>query len=71
MAAATSRIRQSGDGLIRRISYLSAASCAPTGSTFREYFERARPRTTVTVDLDAPDEYRQMFEGKFPQALQP
>ena len=27
-------------------------------------------RTTVTVDLDAPDEYRQMFESKFPQALQ-
>lgn len=27
-------------------------------------------KTTVTVDLDAPDEYRQMFEGKFPQALQ-
>src|SRR5919109_2502362 len=27
-------------------------------------------RTTLTVDLDAPDEYRQMFEGKFPQALE-
>jgi hypothetical protein len=27
-------------------------------------------RTTLTVDLDTPDEYRQMFEGKFPQALQ-
>lgn len=27
-------------------------------------------RTTVNVDLDAPDEYRQMFEDKFPQALQ-
>jgi uncharacterized protein YndB with AHSA1/START domain len=27
-------------------------------------------RTTLTVDLDAPDEYRQMFEDKFPQALQ-
>ena len=27
-------------------------------------------KTTVTVDLDAPDEHRQMFEGKFPQALQ-
>ena len=26
--------------------------------------------TTLTVDLDAPDEYRQMFEDKFPQALQ-
>jgi hypothetical protein len=26
-------------------------------------------RTTLTVDLDAPDEYRQMFEDKFPQAL--
>jgi hypothetical protein len=24
----------------------------------------------LTVDLDTPDEYRQMFEGKFPQALQ-
>jgi hypothetical protein len=29
-----------------------------------------RGGTTVTVDLDAPDEYRQMFEGKFPQASQ-
>jgi uncharacterized protein YndB with AHSA1/START domain len=27
-------------------------------------------RTTLTVDLDAQDEYRQMFEDKFPQALQ-
>jgi uncharacterized protein YndB with AHSA1/START domain len=27
-------------------------------------------RTTLTVDLDAPDEYRQMFEGTFPKALQ-
>ena len=27
-------------------------------------------RTTLTVDLDAPDEYRQMFADKFPQALQ-
>ena len=27
-------------------------------------------RTTLTVDLDAPDEHRQMFESKFPQALQ-
>jgi uncharacterized protein YndB with AHSA1/START domain len=27
-------------------------------------------KTTLTVDLDTPDEYRQMFEGKFPQALQ-
>ena len=27
-------------------------------------------QTTLKVDLDAPDEYRQMFEGKFPQALQ-
>jgi uncharacterized protein YndB with AHSA1/START domain len=27
-------------------------------------------KTTLTVDLDAPDEYRHMFEGKFPQALQ-
>lgn len=27
-------------------------------------------KTIVTVDLDAPDEYRQMFEDKFPQALQ-
>jgi uncharacterized protein YndB with AHSA1/START domain len=27
-------------------------------------------RTTLTVDLDAPDEYREMFEGKFPEALQ-
>jgi len=26
--------------------------------------------TRLTVDLDAPDEYRQMFEDKFPQALQ-
>jgi hypothetical protein len=26
-------------------------------------------RTTLTVDLDAADEYRQMFEDKFPQAL--
>jgi uncharacterized protein YndB with AHSA1/START domain len=26
--------------------------------------------TTLTVDLDAPDQYRQMFEGKFPEALQ-
>jgi hypothetical protein len=26
--------------------------------------------TTLTVDLDAPDEYRQMFERTFPQALQ-
>ena len=27
-------------------------------------------RTTLTVDLDAPDDYREMFEGKFPEALQ-
>jgi hypothetical protein len=27
-------------------------------------------RTTLTVDLDAPDEHREMFEGKFPEALQ-
>ena len=27
-------------------------------------------KTRLTVDLDAPDEYRQMFEGKFPTALQ-
>lgn len=27
-------------------------------------------RTTLSVDLDAPDEYRRMFEDKFPQALQ-
>jgi uncharacterized protein YndB with AHSA1/START domain len=27
-------------------------------------------KTTLTVDLDAPDEYREMFEDKFPQALQ-
>jgi hypothetical protein len=27
-------------------------------------------RTTLTVDLDAPEEYRQMFEDKFPQALE-
>ena len=26
-------------------------------------------RTTLTVDLDAPDEYRQMFEDMFPRAL--
>ena len=26
--------------------------------------------TKLSVDLDAPDEYRQMFEDKFPQALQ-
>jgi uncharacterized protein YndB with AHSA1/START domain len=26
-------------------------------------------RTRLTVDLDAPEEYRQMFEDKFPQAL--
>jgi uncharacterized protein YndB with AHSA1/START domain len=26
--------------------------------------------TTLTVDLDTPEEYREMFEGKFPQALQ-
>jgi uncharacterized protein YndB with AHSA1/START domain len=26
--------------------------------------------TRLTVDLDATDEYRQFFEGKFPQALQ-
>jgi hypothetical protein len=26
--------------------------------------------TILAVDLDAPDEYRQMFESKFPQALQ-
>jgi uncharacterized protein YndB with AHSA1/START domain len=26
--------------------------------------------TTLSVDLDAPDEYRQIFEGKFPHALQ-
>lgn len=26
-------------------------------------------RTTLTVDLDALDEHRQMFEDKFPQAL--
>ena len=25
--------------------------------------------TTLTVVLDAADEHRQMFEGKFPQAL--
>lgn len=27
-------------------------------------------RTTLTVDLDAPDDHRQMFEDKFPQALE-
>ena len=27
-------------------------------------------RTTLTVDLDVTDEYLQMFEDKFPQALQ-
>lgn len=27
-------------------------------------------RTTLKVDLDAPDEHRQMFEDKFPKALQ-
>jgi uncharacterized protein YndB with AHSA1/START domain len=27
-------------------------------------------RTTVKVDLDVTDEYRQMFEDKFPQALE-
>ena len=26
--------------------------------------------TTLTVDLDAPDEHRQTFESKFPKALQ-
>ena len=26
-------------------------------------------RTKLTIDLDAPDEHRQMFEDKFPQAL--
>ena len=27
-------------------------------------------RTTLTVDLDTTDEYRQMFEGTFPRALE-
>jgi uncharacterized protein YndB with AHSA1/START domain len=26
-------------------------------------------KTVLSVDLDAPDEYRKMFEDKFPQAL--
>jgi hypothetical protein len=26
--------------------------------------------TTLSVDLDAPDEFKKMFEDKFPQALQ-
>ena len=29
-----------------------------------------RGGTTLSVDLDAPDEFREMFEDKFPKALQ-